>query len=318
MYNNIDTPHAIQVISWWLDELEPDLPPGYPIEAVKYAMRLVMENNVFEFGTQHYIQLLGTAMGTSAAVMWATLYFGYHEAHLLLPTYSQQLFYYRRFIDDIFAIWLIEDGTSWTDFKHDINDFGVLTWETEEPSTSVNFLDMTLTIVEDRIEFRTYQKDMNLYLYLPPTSAHPGGCIKGTIYGLIGRYFAQNTHRKDYLKFVGLLYSRLLNRGWEQSYIKPLILEACSTIESRDWNPTPTNATDATSDNNMLFIHVQYQLYDHHLGELIQSELDIERPTIAYSRPPNIGEYVAQTTLHEAPGRTSDFYMGEYRQGLNL
>ena len=38
MYNNIDTPHAIQVISWWLDELEPDLPPGYPIEAVKYAM----------------------------------------------------------------------------------------------------------------------------------------------------------------------------------------------------------------------------------------------------------------------------------------
>ena len=88
------------------------------------------------------------------------------------------------------------------------------------------------------------------------------------------------------------------------------------------------NIIDATSGTNMLFIHVQYhrddiprtrirQLYDHHLGELIQSELDIERPTIAYSRPPNIGEYVAQTSLHEAPGRTSDFYMGEYRQGLN-
>ena len=64
IYNNIDTAHAIQVISWWLDELEPDLSPGYPIEAVKFAMRLVMENNIFEFGTQHFLQLLGTVMGT--------------------------------------------------------------------------------------------------------------------------------------------------------------------------------------------------------------------------------------------------------------
>ena len=102
MYNNIDTTHTIKVISWWLDKLEPDLPPGYPIEAVKFAMQLVMENNIFEFGTHDFIQLLGTVMGTSAAVMWATLYYGYHEAHRLLPTYSEQLFYYRRFIDDIF------------------------------------------------------------------------------------------------------------------------------------------------------------------------------------------------------------------------
>ena len=72
---------------------------------------------------------------------------------------------------------------------------------------------MTLTIVRDQIEFKTYQKEMNLYLYLPPALSHPGGCIKGTVYGLIGRYFAQNRHRKDYLKFVGLLYYRLLNRG---------------------------------------------------------------------------------------------------------
>ena len=78
MYNNIDTYHAIQVISWWLDELEPDLSPGYLIETVKFAMRLVMENNIFEFGSLHFLQLLGTAMGTSAACMWATLYFAYH------------------------------------------------------------------------------------------------------------------------------------------------------------------------------------------------------------------------------------------------
>ena len=73
MHNNINTPHDIQVISWWLYKLELELSPGYSIKAVKFTMRLVMENNIFEFGTQYFLQLLGTVIGTSAAVMWDTL-----------------------------------------------------------------------------------------------------------------------------------------------------------------------------------------------------------------------------------------------------
>ena len=83
MYNNIDTNHAIRVISWWLDELSPKLPDDFPIDAVKFAMHIIMQNNIFEFGVLRlcYLQLLGTVMGTSATVLWATLYSGYHEAH---------------------------------------------------------------------------------------------------------------------------------------------------------------------------------------------------------------------------------------------
>ena len=40
MYNNIDTDHAIEVITWWLNDLnERDLlPPLFPLEAVLEAM----------------------------------------------------------------------------------------------------------------------------------------------------------------------------------------------------------------------------------------------------------------------------------------
>ena len=48
MYTNIDTAHAIQVISLWLDGIQ--LPEGFPLEAVKDAMALVMKNNIFEWG----------------------------------------------------------------------------------------------------------------------------------------------------------------------------------------------------------------------------------------------------------------------------
>ena len=90
MYNNIDTDHAIQVLTWWLNDLDSRgrLPRGFPLDAVREAMVLVMRNNIFEFGDLCFIQLLGTAMGTSAAVMWATLYYAYHEVHTIIPKYG--------------------------------------------------------------------------------------------------------------------------------------------------------------------------------------------------------------------------------------
>ena len=59
MYTNIDTPHAIETISAWLDSVT--LPPNFPLPAVKDAMKLVMTNNLFEWGDLYFLQPLGTA-----------------------------------------------------------------------------------------------------------------------------------------------------------------------------------------------------------------------------------------------------------------
>ena len=111
MYNNIDTDHAITVITWWIEDLHNrnPLPTNFPKEAVLTAMVTIMKNYIFEFGDLFFLQLLGTAMGTSAAVMWATLYYAYHEVHTILPKYDHLLLYFKRYIGDIFGIWL---GTS--------------------------------------------------------------------------------------------------------------------------------------------------------------------------------------------------------------
>ena len=166
MYNNIDTANAIEVIGWWLDELAPLVDGDFPLEAIKAAMVIIMTNNIFEWGTLHFLQLLGTAMGTSAAVMWATLYFGYHEEKTLIPKYGTHMLYFKRFIDDIIGIWLIDDTSAWDDFKKDVNDFDILTWEIGNLGMSVDFLDLTLTINGESIDSCTFQKAMNLYLYL--------------------------------------------------------------------------------------------------------------------------------------------------------
>ena len=100
----------------------------------------------------------------------------------------------------------------WDSFSNDIDNFSVLTWEITgiQPATSVNLLDMTLTIKNDTIISKTYQISMNLHLYIPPMSEHPPGCILGTIFGLISRYYQQNTYKKGFAYFSGLLYQRTL------------------------------------------------------------------------------------------------------------
>jgi hypothetical protein len=328
MYNFIDTNHAILVIGLWLDELADQL-DNFPIEAVKYAMNIIMRNNIFEWGDLHFLQRIGTAMGTSAAVMWATIYFAYHEEKVILPKYGSNLLYYRRFIDDIFAIWIKDDTTAFDDFTTDLNSFGILEWDVDPMAKSVNFLDITATIRNGGIETRTYQKAMNLYLYLPPSSAHPRGCIKGIIYALISRYHAQNTHREDYIHFVRLLYRRLRDRGWDNDTIYPIFMEVATKMESRGKLPAVASS-DNTCDDEMdktIFIHLQYHthdisrkqiriLWDKYCREVFQEEIGIERAIIAYSRPRNIGEYVTQAKLHQASGETSSTIMGEYNQGL--
>jgi len=52
----------------------------------------------------------------------------------------------------MFGIW-IDNGnpTAWDNFKAETNNFGILTWEFEELATSVNFLDLTISIEKQNI-----------------------------------------------------------------------------------------------------------------------------------------------------------------------
>ena len=130
-----------------------------------------------------FLQLVGTAMGTSATVIWATLYYTYHTVHTLIQNHGHNLLYFKRYIDDIFGIWTGNLTTDWEAFSDDVNNFGILKWDITEtkPSALVNFLDMNLSIENGKIISRTFQKAMTLYLYIPPDSEHTLSTIKGTI-----------------------------------------------------------------------------------------------------------------------------------------
>ena len=68
------------------------------------------------------------------------------------------------------------------DFKDGIGDFGILKWNVEDPSLSLNFLDLTLTIEYIDIMSKTHQKPLNLYQYICQNSAHPPWMLKSIVF----------------------------------------------------------------------------------------------------------------------------------------
>ena len=331
MYTNIDSEHALEVIGKWLDKLHRDglLPQNFPLAAVKEAMALVMQNNVFEWGDLYFLQLLGTAMGTSAACMWATIYFAVHENNTLLPRFSDQLLLYCRFIDDIFGIWIgNRNGMAWAQFKERCNDFGMLKWDFKEPSKSVDFLDLTIYIEDGWVLTKTYQKSMNLYQYISPSSNHPPKMIRGIVYSLLRTYKLQNIKEKDYLDVARLMHERHVARGWGREEFKRLIIEADFKLRQDppslppSVTPPPPDPESVQTSTDRVFMHIEYgrndlprkavrAIYNSTCREMCEG-IGIKHFTVAYSRPKNIKDLVTKAKLHMAPGKeASKYYLGE-------
>jgi hypothetical protein len=297
-----------------------------------------MKNNVFQFDDCWFHQQNGTAMGTSVACIYATIYYSYHEETKILPTYGSSLLYYKRFIDDVLAIWIPPPNSSpksanaaWLQFKADLT-FGILEWETEDLAQSVDFLDLTISITSDRkLRTRTFQKAMNLYLYLCPSSAHPPGVLKGLIFGSVRRFWLQNSDQRDYQQVIQDLYQHLCSRGHTSEKLDPLFHEAAAKVDSsqqlRTLQRVQPSIAKPAARARPLFFHLQYHpleipnsvIHDtfNRCCPRIREELQVDRIIIAHTRQPNLRDLLCKTQLHEPEGKRASNLLSKLDDSSN-
>ena len=130
------------------------------------ALRLLMTNNVLQFGDTFWLQKVGIAMGAPPAPPWATIFFGIHEKKVL-ARFGHKLQLYRRFISNVLGIWLVDPDPvkycrQWTSFVESMRDYYGLEWIFEERSKKVNYMEMTISIRKDRIITSLYEEYMTL------------------------------------------------------------------------------------------------------------------------------------------------------------
>jgi hypothetical protein len=228
MYTNIDTNTGIHSIDRLIVTNQNQLPVNFPKELLLRVLQLIMDNNIFSFGDSHWLQHSGAAMGTPAACTYATISYRNFENSTILTTFAPNLLYYKRYIDDIFGIWLppkTNKDTTWRACKDTLNNWGSLKWTIEDPSSKTAFLDRNISIQDSRIVTTTLQKQLNLYLYIPPSSAYPPGCLKGLINGELCRYWIQNPNSQDFQSIVSKFITRLLDRGHTLDSLTPILIK---------------------------------------------------------------------------------------------
>ena len=192
MYTNINTGKALIEIAQHIHQRSSRY-QHIPAAALIEALSIIMRNNVFQFGDTFWLQLTGTAMGTPPAPTYANLFYAIHE-NRILPKYRANILIHKRYIDDIFGIWIpsadsATDDEQWEKFQNELNNYHGLEWLFSPRCNRVDFLDITVTIEHDNIQTTLFEKSLNLYLYIPPHSAHPPGVLAGLVIGNCHRIF---------------------------------------------------------------------------------------------------------------------------------
>ena len=265
MYSNIHPEEALPILKAYLDEFGDELDYNCKkrFELILKLTELVMTHNVFKFGSTWWRQLIGTAMGTSCACIYATIFFAYFERKILLPKYKKNFLLYKRKIDDILGVWKTDpdNPNAWEEFKDDLNKVSHLEWNTDELAGKVHFLDLNLWIDgnSNKILYSTYQKPMNLFLYIPKHSASPPGLLKSLVFGLIGTYKRQNSSAGDFNLNVKKLFERLLAQGYKKEILIEAFDEVTSKLETNTSaeskcpphpNPNSNSNSNSKSENN--------------------------------------------------------------------
>jgi len=220
LYPNIDTKKAIIALDLLLREAKVAQTP-----LLVQLTRLIFENNFIksEFSTDVYHQTFGIAMGTPFAVTAANAFMYYHERDII-ETYTRYLSLYKRFIDDIFVIW---DGPRETllEFLYAINtkdDRIKITYEISD--SKISFLDLLL--FKDTscgtLQYSTFQKPLNKYLYIPYESFHPGSNKKAFIKGELMRYARNSSTFRSFTETRLLFWRRLRLRGYPAKFLLPI------------------------------------------------------------------------------------------------
>ena len=119
------------MIATWLRLYKADLPEDCPSEMINAALKLVMSDNILQFGDTFWRQLRGAAVGASAAVNCSNLCVGLLEVTRLLVRFKKQLLFYRRFVDNDTGVWLGNHPAIWASFLKCLSTWGSLKWTSD-------------------------------------------------------------------------------------------------------------------------------------------------------------------------------------------
>lgn len=206
MYTNIKTQHLLEALRGVLALSSFSQPfTSFILKAVEFLNGSVF----FRFKDEVFQQNFGIAMGLACGPTLANLFMAIWEKQ----TNVEGLFlFYKRYIDDVFALTLGEDPTDQV-YAPGL----ILDWESKD---NIPFLDCEVHLHDQEICVRPYTKNLAHYQYIPWNSGHPLHVKRGLVKTELIRMASLSFRESYYDDRKKRLFDILRCRGYPEAALK--------------------------------------------------------------------------------------------------
>ena len=174
-----------------------------------------------------------------------------------------------RYIDDIFFLWQHGEDKL-RSFIDKINKVhSTIKFTAERSKTSINFLDVTVSLIEGVIETDLYVKPTDSHQYLQSSSCHPFHCKKGIPYSQALRLNRICSETNSFDKRCNDLERFLLETEYSSKMVRKEILRARKILRNDLLDKEKTQGNDSKLTLNVryypVFKHLKSQLKESHV-----------------------------------------------------
>lgn len=164
-------------------------------------------------------------MGAKFASSMGNFFMAKWEEDVVLHDRRLELVTWKRFIDDVLLIWDgdIESVTIFLSFLND-NDRGIILSYEISP-TQMHFLDLKITIVNERVITSMFFKATDRNGYIPLDSCHHHSWLSAVPKGQFLRLRRNCTDLEEFKREALVLKSRFLTKGYDNMALDSLITE---------------------------------------------------------------------------------------------
>ena len=164
---------GLQALKFFLDKRRHQSPPTTTL--LRLA-ELVITTNAFSFNSQYHLQKSGVAMGSKLGPSYACLFVG-HQEQLIYESYDGPLpCLIKRYIDHIIGATSLPLADLQRFITYTNNFHPALQFTHSITEESLPFLDILLSISNDRISTSIFYKPTDAHCLLNYESSHPKKC----------------------------------------------------------------------------------------------------------------------------------------------
>lgn len=315
MYTNCPIDEIVSAVRTTYDKYDKShLEINYPpTEDLIYLLKIVLENNVFDFNGQLYQQCIGSAIGTSCAPeVCSILMYQIMNEILSLFEKRENIFFYKQYLDDGIFIYhgCKSELDSFFELANNHHRFLKFTYELSE--TDITFLDVHLFkgrrfLHENILDIKTHFKPTNSFLYLQRDSCHKKHVFRAFIHGEIIRYRRSTNNDNDLQEILAKFKLNLIKRGYKENEIVDWFNEAMSgdrndLIKSGDRSNVKKDIPLVmTTKYNPCITKIHKKILKHwHLidNDVVCKKKFPRQPMIAYKRHKNLADLLTSTKIN--------------------